>query len=390
MTHPFLTRMLDCMGGDILANGGIRKGTAQWRAVEDFVMSFEGSAYDRAGRTSAENEQLRAERVKLQGENESLRHDLEEARAAMPDGSARDFAIWLTVQPTPIRVGGSETVYAIFDALADYEKQKNLDPEPVLTPTGSEARDIEVPAQRLARVEDRVSEIVRDANQTHTRIDRVVEIVGNRIDELFQQAAKADLKNADLLNRWQESTNAAHRRIARLRAVLGGDDMNDMSDAPGYRSVLTRIGDLENLAKTRGARLDDLERRQDVDDHDRASGDGMPEAPAREDEKTGIDGLDARLDAEARADEFPVVRQTPTHENGQQVAADTYWVGDEVRLGGAPTGGGRSLTGWYRVTGVAPHKVFALQVCPLDNPLDTPALYWIARVSVLEVRHASR
>lgn len=274
---------------------------------------------------------LRDERVRLQSENESLRHDLNEQRYAMPAGSAADFAVWLTVQPNALKVGASETVYAIFDALKEYEKQK-AEPEPVLAPTGS-AGYTSLDAVKV------------DLKEVHARIDRVAEIIGNRISGLVEEI------NAN----------------ARVAAVAD-------------RDLDQRITTLEELAQTRGQRLDDLERRQDADDHERASGDGMPEAPLR---AVALEGNDDNATVS-------VVRQTePTHENGLQ--RDAFTIGDDVRLDGAPTSGGHTtLTGWFRVVGFGSNahaEVFTVQVRNDDVKVMSPPLYWIAPVSVLEVRH---
>lgn len=39
-----------------------------------------------------------------------------------------EFAAWLTTRETVIKVGGSETVYAMFEALDEFQKMKQVAP----------------------------------------------------------------------------------------------------------------------------------------------------------------------------------------------------------------------------------------------------------------------
>lgn len=39
-----------------------------------------------------------------------------------------EFATWLTTRETVIKVGGSETVYAMWDALDEFQKMKQVEP----------------------------------------------------------------------------------------------------------------------------------------------------------------------------------------------------------------------------------------------------------------------
>jgi len=56
--------------------------------------------------------------------------ELKERRnTPLPLGSADDFAAWLTVQPEMIKVGASEPVYPMFDALKKYQSIKQLTPD---------------------------------------------------------------------------------------------------------------------------------------------------------------------------------------------------------------------------------------------------------------------
>lgn len=343
-----------------------------------------------------ENLELRAERVELQGENESLRHDL---KIALADGKVDErFTYSGATGDTRTHIKGE------FRNDHD-EKQRQLDEmAETLRPVKTEA-DIAALAERLAKVEDRLSAVFRDhekyieqvARDVHKRIDHVVALIGTRIDQLFTEAREADSANGELMH-----------------------------------SLQRRIILLEDLAKTRGERLDSLEERQHQDDLDRAAGEGMAKpphdynfiggrvvgaAPMEETlgQLTGIDGLDAmmeadaRRDAEARADEYPVVR--PTHENGQQRHTFTvpegmeavrdaegratgelrraFNVGDEVRLEGAATSLDRRLSdGWWLVSGIGTSRHFPVQVKPIEYPEDkVRPIYWIEPSAIKEIRH---
>jgi hypothetical protein len=106
---------------------------------------------DLANALDREVKALRKERVQLQAENESLRADLRTA--------AIDFGMWLTTRPTVIEVGAPVSVYAMNEALQEYETLPRFQGKVEDPATARDKTDVEVLAERLAKVEDRLARL---------------------------------------------------------------------------------------------------------------------------------------------------------------------------------------------------------------------------------------
>lgn len=354
-----------------------------------------------AAELSVTVEELRAERVELQGENEALRHDLNKVQTEKDELEhdlkrvQREAAwwgsrLWLMGAKTPVPDDFDPATTVLNEDAADGVSVADVI-----------QKDIAALAERLAKVEDTLADqrttvgkhgaSIRSIGE---RIDRVAETVGKRIDDLFTQAAAADKANGEALA-------SAHQRIGRLQVHTGADDMNDLSleARSGFRSMLTRIGNLENLAARRGERLADLERRQELDDHARMDDDGAPPVNL-----TGIDGLDPVPMEETLQ---PI---QPTHLNGLQreevlrvkigqlggaEVFVAYKIGDEVRLEGATSVTGTLIPdGWYRVAGMMAQPTdnhgHTVQVATTAYTGRVPPLRWVKPGTVKEVRHGNR
>lgn len=292
------------------------------------------SDYTRAGlnRAGALLVSMRAERVQLQGENESLRADLRTA--------AIDFGMWLTTRPTVIEVGAPVSVYAMTEALQEYEQMRGGSGK-TEDPTARDKTDIEVLAERLAKVEDRlansasayarnfadirdsVGDIARDVVAQHENIERVE----NRV-----------LKVAEHVNsRIDGVVDIIGQRIAELVEKTGGT-------IPGYDPD-RRFDEIATVLKAH--------------------------------EECLIENLG-----------YPKHRAPEQRDPGAK--RDTFERGDEVRVDMALTQGGRRIFGWYMVEAIRTNiSGYTVQVSAPEKP-DPKPLFWIKPEDVLEVRKAAR
>jgi hypothetical protein len=296
-----------------------------------------------AEHTRRELDLLRAERVKLQGENEALSHDLEKVQTEL-DEAQRSISWYKAKKWLDENVEGADV-----DLVADLKG-----------PSETEAL-----AERLARLEDRTTDRYADL---HRRIGAVVDIIGNSV------SASED--------KWAGVTGSIKKDVRRIEALVGNSTKGWGTMVEHIDALRTRLTTLEALATQRGERLDDLERRQDQDDADRATGEGMAEPPPRDDlPGTGMD---------------PEPSQVPTHVNGLHAGGTpdraTFGPGDDIRLEGAVSEGGHNLKGgWYSCSGIAALSNWPVQVKEITAIGDPrPAVFWTKPEYVVEVRHAQR
>lgn len=165
--RPFRERVLELI--EIVSPGsGLKPASEVLNRLRGRIGSWVDERLRLYERASAEVEELRADRVKLQGEIERLTHELAEAHAT---------------RPFP-----PDLVQRIDELPRDFEERKRT------------ATDIEALAQRLAKVEDRLVRLNSVAPELNKRINRVCDISGERIGGLEERLDEFETRAVNLLD----------------------------------------------------------------------------------------------------------------------------------------------------------------------------------------------
>lgn len=336
--------------------------------------------------------ELRAERVELQDENESLRHDLTEASAEIKRLVNEKMDHTFTFKG-PSEVKGSfpeADIAALAERLANVEATL-ADQRTTVGKHGASIKSIGERITRLSALVHGGYDLADGSLETKTTMVGDIAALTERLAKVEDRLSAVVCDHEAYI---QQVSRDVHKRI------------DGAADTIGARvgDIVDRLVTLEDIAKQRGERLTSLEERQHQDDLDRAAGEGMADRVPMEETLGSLSGIDGLTD-ETIAEQFgepPVVR--PTHENGQQAGGPRlrvavnpgkdYGVGDWVKVGPCRSiGGQRDVNGgWYEVTGVDPFYVndspaqVQIKLEPQASPVAQHAwkLVWIAARCVID------